>query len=167
MQIGRAFGSIPTCTGGPVDISKLYELEIAQRTEVDLRMAPQLVDDAAWSENQDADEFMLQPGGIDAITEFWNWINDGDRAGGVGLHGDFNMTAATYPTTAANCSAPSRPRSGSATTTGSPSSGLALPVEAVRVRLRRVVRAGPADVRLHRRQRVRDRYRRAKSRPCY
>ena len=90
MQIGRAFGSIPTCTGGPVDISKLYELEIAQRTEVDLRVAPWLVDDAAWSENIAADEFMLQPGGIDAITEFWNWINDG--AGGVGLHGGFNMT---------------------------------------------------------------------------
>ena len=51
-----------------------------------------LVDDAAWSENQDADEFMLQPGGIDAITEFWNWINDGAGSGGVGLHGDFNMT---------------------------------------------------------------------------
>ena len=33
---------------------------------------------------------MLQPGGIDAITEFWNWINAG--AGGVGLHGGFNMT---------------------------------------------------------------------------
>ena len=39
-----------------------------------------------------ADEFMLQPGGIDAITEFWNWINDGPGSGGVGLHGDFNMT---------------------------------------------------------------------------
>ena len=35
---------------------------------------------------------MLQPGGIDAITEFWNWINDGAGSGGVGLHGDFNMT---------------------------------------------------------------------------
>ena len=31
-------------------------------------------------------------GGIDAITEFWNWINDGAGSGGVGLHGDFNMT---------------------------------------------------------------------------
>ena len=37
------------------------------------------------------DEFMLQPGIIDAITEFWNWINDGVGSGGVGLHGDFNM----------------------------------------------------------------------------
>ena len=79
-------------TGGPVDISKLFELEIAQWAEVDLRVAPRLVDDAAWVDNQDADEFMLQPGGIDAITEFWNWINDGAGSGGVGLHGDFNMT---------------------------------------------------------------------------
>ena len=79
-------------TGGPVDISKLFELEIAQWAEVDLRVAPRLVDDAAWGDNQDADEFMLQPGGIDAITEFWNWINDGAGSGGVGLHGDFNMT---------------------------------------------------------------------------
>ncbi|MDE0024949.1 MAG: hypothetical protein OXP69_11110 [Spirochaetaceae bacterium] len=31
---------------------------------------PRLVDDAAWGENIAADEFMLQPGGIDAITEF-------------------------------------------------------------------------------------------------
>ena len=79
-------------TGGPVDISKLFELEIAQWAEVDLRVVPRLVDDAAWGENQDADEFMLQPGGIDAITEFWNWINDGPGSAGVGLHGDFNMT---------------------------------------------------------------------------
>ena len=48
-----------------------------------------LVDDSAWGENREADEFMLQPGGIDAITEFWNWIND---SSGGGLHGDFNMT---------------------------------------------------------------------------
>ena len=81
--------------GGPVDISKLFELEIAQWAEVDLRVAPRLVDDAAWGENREADEFMLQPGGIDAITEFWNWINDGPGSGGVGLHGDFNM-AGTY-----------------------------------------------------------------------
>ena len=79
-------------TGGPVDISKLFELEIAQWAEVDLRVVPRLVDDAAWGENIAADEFMLQPGGIDAITEFWNWINDGPGSGGVGLHGDFNMT---------------------------------------------------------------------------
>ena len=46
-----------------------------------------------WGENIAAGEFMLQPGGIDAITEFWNWINDGPGSGGVGLHGDFNMTA--------------------------------------------------------------------------
>ena len=38
-------------TGGPVDISKLFELEIAQWAEVDLRVAPRLVDDAAWGEN--------------------------------------------------------------------------------------------------------------------
>ena len=50
------------------------------------------MDDAAWGDNIAADEFMLQPGGIDAITEFWNWINDGAGSGGVGLHGDFNMT---------------------------------------------------------------------------
>ena len=163
-------------TGGPVDISKLFELEIAQWAEVDLRVAPRLVDDAAWGDNQDADEFMLQPGGIDAITEFWNWINDGAGSGGVGLHGDFNMTGsydewerragwssaanASCPTTAASCPASSRPRSGSATSTGSASSGLAAPFEPVRVRLRRVVRAGPEDVRLHRRQRIRDRHRR-------
>ena len=79
-------------TGGPVDISKLFELEIAQWADVDLRVAPRLVDDAAWGENIAADEFMLQPGGIDAITEFWNWINDGAGSGGVGLHGGFNMT---------------------------------------------------------------------------
>ena len=81
--------------GGRVDISKLFELEIAQWAEVDLRVAPRLVDDAAWGDNQDADEFMLQPGGIDAITEFWNWINDSagtGGSGGVGLHGDFHMT---------------------------------------------------------------------------
>ena len=79
-------------TGGPVDISKLFELEIAQWAEVDLRVVPRLVDDAAWGDNIAADEFMLQPGGIDAITEFWNWINDGPGSAGVGLHGDFNMT---------------------------------------------------------------------------
>ena len=50
-----------------------------------------LVDNAAWGENQNQDEFMLQPGIIDAITEFWNWINDGAGSGGVGLHGGFNM----------------------------------------------------------------------------
>ena len=48
------------------------------------------MDDAAWSENDDADEFMLQPGSIDAITDFWNWINDGAGSGDVGLHGDFS-----------------------------------------------------------------------------
>ena len=74
------------------DIIRGVGLEIAQWAEVDLRVVPRLVDDAAWDDNQDADEFMLQPGGIDAITEFWNWINDGAGSGGVGLHGDFNMT---------------------------------------------------------------------------
>ena len=44
-----------------MDIRKLFELEIAQWAEVDLRVAPRLVADAAG-------------------------------AGGVGLHGDFNMT---------------------------------------------------------------------------
>ena len=34
---------------------------------------------------------MLQPGGIDAITGSAR-INDGPGSGGVGLHGDFNMT---------------------------------------------------------------------------
>ena len=38
-----------------MDISKLFELEIAQWTGVDLRVAPRLVDDAAWGDNQDAD----------------------------------------------------------------------------------------------------------------
>ena len=28
----------------------------------------------------------LPPEGIDVITEFWNWINDGAGPGGVGLH---------------------------------------------------------------------------------
>ena len=55
-------------TGGPVDIGKLFELEIAQWAEVGLRGVPRLVNDAAWDENIAADEFMLQPGGIDAIT---------------------------------------------------------------------------------------------------
>ena len=53
-------------------------------------MVPRLVDDAAWGDNIAADEFMLQPGGIDAITEFWNGSTPGLRR--VGLHGDFNMT---------------------------------------------------------------------------
>ena len=78
-------------TGGSVDISKLFEIEIAQWGDIGLRVTPRLVDNAAWTENQDQDEFMLQPGTIDAITEFWNWINDGAGSGGVGLHGDFNM----------------------------------------------------------------------------
>ncbi len=78
-------------TGGSVDISKLFEIEIAQWGDVGLRVTPRLVDNAAWGENRDQDEFMLQPGTIDAITEFWNWINDGAGSGGVGLHGDFNM----------------------------------------------------------------------------
>ena len=33
---------------------------------------------------------MLQPGSINAITDFWNWINDGAGSGDVGLHGDFS-----------------------------------------------------------------------------
>ena len=37
-----------------MDISKLFELEIAQWAGVDLRVAPRLVDDAACGENQDA-----------------------------------------------------------------------------------------------------------------
>ena len=78
-------------TGGSVDISKLFEIEIAQWGDVGLRVVPRLVDNAAWGENREQDEFMLQPGVIDAITEFWNWINDGAGSGGVGLHGDFNM----------------------------------------------------------------------------
>ena len=78
-------------TGGSVDISKLFEIEIAQWGDIGLRVTPRLVDNAAWGENQNQDEFMLQPGIIDAITEFWNWINDGVGSGGVGLHGDFNM----------------------------------------------------------------------------
>ena len=41
----------------------------------DLRVAPRLLDDAARRENYDA-ESMLQPGGTEAIAEFWNWIND-------------------------------------------------------------------------------------------
>ena len=59
-----------------------FELEIAQWAEVDLRVVPRLVDDASWAENIAADEFMLQPGGIGAITEFWNWLNDGLGSGG-------------------------------------------------------------------------------------
>ena len=63
-------------TGRPVDNnSKLFELEIAPWANVDLRVAPRLLDDAARRENYDA-ESMLQPGGTEAITEFWNWIND-------------------------------------------------------------------------------------------
>ena len=48
--------------GGPADINDLFEMETAQRAEVDLRVTPRLVDDAAWGENQAAAEFMLQPG---------------------------------------------------------------------------------------------------------
>ena len=157
-------------TGGPVDISKLFELEIAQWAEVDLRVAPRLVDDAAWGDNQDADEFMLQPGGIDAITEFWNWINDGAGSGGVGLHGDFNMTGSYDEwgggTPAGRARRTQAVRLRRRTARHRAARGvetllrLAAPVPAVRVRLRRVVRAGPDDVRLHRRQRIRDRHRR-------
>ena len=157
-------------TGGPVDISKLFELEIAQWAEVDLRVAPRLVDDAAWGDNQDADEFMLQPGGIDAITEFWNWINDGAGSGGVGLHGDFNMTG-SYDEWEEARRLVERGERKLSDYGGEPARHraargveallrLAAPVPAVRVRLRRVVRAGPEDVRLHRRQRIRDRHRR-------
>ena len=157
-------------TGGPVDISKLFELEIAQWADVDLRVVPRLVDDAAWGDNQDADEFMLQPGGIDAITEFWNWINDGAGSGGVGLHGGFNMTGSYDEWEEARRAGrawraqavrlrrrAARHRAARGVETLLP---LAAPVSPVRVRLRRVVRAGPEDVRLHRRQRVRDRHRR-------
>ena len=28
---------------------------------------------------------------------FWNWIDDGPGSGGVGLHGDFNMTGSYMP----------------------------------------------------------------------
>jgi len=76
---------------GGEEISKLFELEIGQWNDVGLRVVPNLVDAAAWTQNRDTDKFMLQPGVIDAITEFWNWINDGAGGGGVGLHGDFNM----------------------------------------------------------------------------
>ena len=53
-----------------------------------------------------------------------------------------SAASASCPTTAASCPASSRPTSGSATSTGSAGSGLAAPVEPVRVRLRQVVRAG-------------------------
>ena len=43
-----------------MDISKLFELEIAQWTGVDLRVAPRLVDDAACGDNQDADADQLR-----------------------------------------------------------------------------------------------------------
>ena len=127
---------------------------------------------------------MLQPGGIDAITEFWNWINAAAGAGGVGLYGDFNMTGSYDEWETARRLVERGERKLSdyggelrgieppdewkryfdwqrQFRTGSASSGLAAPVEPVRVRLRRVVvRAGPEDVRLHRRQRIRDRHRR-------
>ena len=157
-------------TGGPVDISKLFELEIAQWAEVDLRVAPRLVDDAAWGDNQDADELMLQPGGIDAITEFWNWINDGAGSGGVGLHGDFNMTGSydEWETARRLVERGERKLSdyGGELPGIEAARGvetllrLAAPVPPLRVRLGGMVRAGPEDVRLHRRQRVRDRHRR-------
>ena len=35
---------------------------------------------------------MLQPAGIDAITEFRNWINAGPGSGGVGLRGESKRT---------------------------------------------------------------------------
>ena len=154
--------------GGPVDISKLFELEIAQWAEVDLRVVPRLVDDAAWGENIAADEFMLQPGGIDAITEFWNWINAGAGSAGVGLHGDFNMTGSydewetarrlirarrTQAVRLRRRAARHRAARGVEALLR-----LAAPVPPVRVRLGGVVRAGAEHVRLHRRQRVRDRH---------
>ena len=80
---------------------------------------------------------MLQPGGIDAITEFWNWINDGPGSGGVGPHGDFNMTGNCHEWDQARrliergecelsdyggeLAGTRRPRSRSATSTGSAS----------------------------------------------
>ena len=51
---------------------------------VGLRVPPRLVDDAARGENIATEEFTLQPGGIDAITEFPNYVND--DSGRVGLH---------------------------------------------------------------------------------
>ena len=153
-----------------MDISKLFELEIAQWAGVDLRVAPRLVDDAAWGDNQDADAFMLQPGGIDAIPEFWNWINDGAGSRGVGRHGDFNMTGSydeweeaprllearrTQAVGLRRRTARHRAAQGVETLLR-----LAAPIPPVRVRLRRGVRAGLTIVRLHRQQRVRHRHRR-------
>ena len=79
-------------THGPGSFLSTVDMMYEQSAETDPLVVPRLVVDAVWSEDSYADEFMLPPGGIDAITEFWNWINDGPGSGGVGLHGDFNMT---------------------------------------------------------------------------
>ena len=157
-------------TGGSVDISKLFEIEIAQWGDVGLRVTPRLVDIAAWTENIAADEFMLQPGIIDAITEFWNWINDGVGSGGVGLHGDFNM-AGSYDVweNGARGDRTRRAQAGGLRRRAARHRAdrgveallrVAAAVRAFGVRLRRVGRAGAEDVRLDRRQRVRHRHRR-------
>ena len=69
-------------------VDMMYE----QSVETVPLVVPRLVVDAVWSEDSYADEFMLQPAGIDAIAEFWNWINDGPGSGGVGLRGESKRT---------------------------------------------------------------------------
>ena len=51
-----------------MDVSNLFELEIAQWAKVDLWLAPPLVDDTASGENVDDAEFMLRPSGIAAVS---------------------------------------------------------------------------------------------------
>ena len=138
-----------------MDISKLFEL--GDRPVGGGRPArrPAAGERHRLGRKQDADAFMLQPGGIDAIPEFWNWINDGAGAGGVGLHGDFNMTGSYDEWEEARrlvergerklsdyggeLPGIEPPQEWKRYFDCSASSGLAAPVEPVRVRLRRVV----------------------------
>ena len=97
-------------------------------------VTPRLVDNAAWTENI-APTSSCCSGHHRRHHRVLELINDGVGSGGVGLHGDFNM-AGSYDVwetarvaiergerkledSAASCPAPSRPRSGSATSSGS------------------------------------------------
>ena len=157
-------------TGGPVDISKLFELEIAQWAEVDLRAAPRLVDDAAWGDNQDADEFMLQPGGnrrhhrVLELDQRRRRLRRRRPARRLQHDRQLRRVGGSAPAGRARRTQAVRLRRRAARHRAARRVEallrLAAPVSPVRVRLQRVVRVGPEDVRLHRRQRIRDRHRR-------
>ena len=147
-------------TGGSVDISKLFEIEIAQWGDVGLRVVPRLVDNAAWTENQNQDEFMLQPASsmpspssgtgsttapapaASACTAASTW--PAATTSGRPRAWRSSAASASWRTTAANCPAPSRPRSGSATSSGSGISGPPSSAPPSGSRLRRRCTTGPA-----------------------